>query len=748
MRSELAAITSLNTGEEGIIHAIEGGRSLKSRLAGMGIVHNAKIKVLRKSGGLVIVYVTDTRVILGSGEASKILVYKLPKTQDDAVQPKAARKIIVALAGQPNVGKSTVFNILTGLSQHVGNWPGKTVEKKEGAYISDDVEMQIIDLPGTYSLTAFSEEERIARDFIIDVAPDVIVLLVNASALERSLYLLSELLLLGPPVIVAVNMIDVADSQGIHIDINALEKSLGIPVIPMIANKNKGIRELVSKIISIWKGEVECNPVVPGVSEDHRSVIEKLMNLIREHLRSPFTVQWTATKLMEGDPEILKMVENLVPGDTWSEIKLLLVEHEDSLHAVVCGRYDWIEDVTRAAISRFKMGQVVMTDRIDHVLTRPVFGIPVLLGVFAVIFLLTYQIGFPMQRLLEGVISAFGGWADGALGAAQPWIRGILVDGVIGGVGSVLTFLPILIIFFTVLAILEDVGYMARAAFVMDRFMHLVGLHGKSFLPLCLGFGCNVPSVLGARIVDSRKERLLTIFLAPFVPCTARLAVLTFVSAAMFLENAAIVSWSLLTMNILVLGATGLIINKFVLKDEPTPFIMELPLYHKPDFRTIGIVVWSRTISFVKKAGTIILLVSVLVWIFSYFPYGDVENSLLAWGGRLLEPIGKPLGLDWKLITALITSIVAKENSIATLGVLYGVGDTGLLQVLPGVISNASALAFLVVLMLFIPCAATVVVMKQEMKSGKWFASSLLLMLSVSYVGGIIAYYFALWIGL
>ena len=382
------------------------------------------------------------------------------------------------------------------------------------------------------------------------------------------------------------------------------------------------------------------------------------------------------------------------------------------------------------------------------VMYPPVFGIPFLLAIFASVFFLTYQIGFPLQKWLEGGVTAFAGLMDQALGAVQPWIRGVLIDGVIGGVGSVLTFLPILIIFFAVMAVLEDVGYMARAAFVMDRFMHLVGLHGKSFLPLCLGFGCNVPSVLGARIVDSKKERLLTIFLTPFIPCTARLAVLTFVAGAMFLTAAALVSWSLLTLNILALGLTGILINRFVLTDEHMPFIMELPLYHKPDIRTIGMVVWTRTFAFVKKAGTVILAVSVLIWLLSYLPNGKVESSFLASIGRFLEPVGMPLGLDWKMITALVTSIAAKENAIATLGVLYGVGEKGLLHVLPGVVSHASALAFLVVLMLFIPCAATITVMKQEMGNWKWFAASLLLMLSVSYCGGILAYHVALWIGL
>jgi ferrous iron transport protein B len=748
MSAEIKPVTSMEVGEAGIIQSISGGKVLASRLAGMGIVYNTKLKVLRKSGGLMIVQVADTRVALGSGEAAKILVHKISSSNDEAERLKAGKKLLVALAGQPNVGKSTVFNILTGLSQHVGNWPGKTVEKKEGAHVADDIEMQIIDLPGTYSLTAFSEEERVARDFIISVCPDIIVLLVSAATLERSLYLLAELLLLGPPIVLALNMIDIAENQGIHIDAKKLQHSLGVPVVQMVANKNKGIKELVSTIVAFARGEVQYKPRIPEVSSDHRDIFDHLVELIKDHVQPPLPIQWIATKIMEGDPEILKMIEKLVPADLWVKVQHLLIKHEDAHHAVVGGRYDWIEDVTRAALARFRMGQVVMTDRIDHVLTRPAFGIPILLAVFAGVYILTYTLGIPLQKLIEAMTGSFARWIEEVIVTLSPWIRGILVNGIIGGVGSVLTLLPVLLIFFAFMAFLENVGYMARAAFVMDRFMHIVGLHGKSFLPMCLGFGCNVPSVMGARIVESKRERLLTIFLIPFIPCTSRLAVLTFVTAALFPGKAAIISWSLLAVNLAVLGVIGMLVNKFVLKDEPMPFIMELPLYHKPDFRTMGRVVWTRTIVFLKNAGTIILAVSMMVWLLSYLPYGEVGTSMLAWFGRFLEPVGNPIGLDWKMMTALITSILAKENAIATLGVLYGVGEQGLLQVLPNVVSNASALAFLVMLMLFIPCVATATVMKREMESWKWFLSSQLLMLVISYSGGIIAYRLALWMGL
>jgi len=674
------------------------------------------------------------------------MVYKIDSAAEICLPP-VEKGIFVALVGQPNVGKSTVFNILTGLSQHVGNWPGKTVEKKEGIHRADNVLIRIVDLPGTYSLTAFSEEERVARDFIIKEKPDLVVLVLNAAALERNLYLLSEVLLLNRPVIVALNMLDVASNQGIQIDTKALQDSLGIPVIPMVAKRNSGIKELVAQISSLALCDNKFHPQLPEVSFDHQQIYQKILEAVRPYIQEPYTPEWIAIKLMEGDPEVSKMVEGKAQKSAWDEIRNLLIKHEDALHAVVNGRYDWIEKMTRAAISRFKMGQVVLTDRIDHILTRPIFGIPVLLAVMAAVFSLTYSVGVPMQKWMDVLIHQFIQFCEPYITVLPAWLQGLLLNGVIGGAGSVLTFLPILLIFFTIMALLEDVGYMARAAFVMDRIMHLVGLHGKSFIPMCLGFGCNVPAVLGARIIETRKARMITLLLIPFVPCTARLAVLTLVSAAIFGTNAAYVSWSILSLNIVVLGLAGALVNK-TLWQQDAPFIMELPIYHSPDPRTIMMVVWSRTISFIRKAGTIILAVALLIWLLSYFPSGVVEESFLASLGKFLQPLGVPLGLDWKMITALLTGLVAKENVVATLGVLYSVGAEGLVNVLPTVMSHASAAAFLVVMMLFIPCAATIAVLKKEMNSNKWFYSTILMTLIVSYLGGIAAYSFVRWLGI
>jgi ferrous iron transport protein B len=633
------------------------------------------------------------------------------------------------------------------LSQHVGNWPGKTVEKKEGLYVSDGTRIKIVDLPGSYSLTAYSEEEKIARDFIINERPDAIVLIANASAVERSLYLLSEFLLLNVPVILALNMMDVAEQQGIRIDVGRLEKYLGVPVIAMVASKNKGIKVLISAIFALSRGEREYTPSIADVSEDHKEIFMELADILEPYIDPPYLTRWTITKIMEGDTDITEKMSRVVPAESWSRVQALLLQHEDSLLAVVRGRYDWIEGAVRSAISEFKRGQILFTDRLDHILTRPALGIPILLGVLALVFLITYGLGLPLQGFLESIMNSLATRIEPFLGQSF-WLRGIIVDGLLGGAGTVLTFLPVLVFFFTAMAFLEDVGYMARAAFVMDRFMHVIGLHGKSFLPFCLGFGCNVPAVMGARILESGRTRLLTIFLTPFVPCTAKLAAVTLVAAAVFGSKALLISWALVAGNILLLGFSGMIASRFIFKRKHMPFIMELPFYHKPNLKTIGVVVWKRITAFIKKAGTIIVLFSVLLWLFSHIPGGDIESSILGVIGRAIEPIGSPIGLDWKMIVALLAGVAAKENSIAALGVLYGVGEEGVRGVLPGVMSHASALSFLVILMLFIPCVATLVVMKQEMGGWRWFLSSFVFMVILSYLSGMVVYQLALVAGI
>jgi ferrous iron transport protein B len=657
--------------------------------------------------------------------------------------------IRVALAGQPNVGKSTVFNLLTGLSQHVGNWPGKTVEQKAGTCHYEDWVFEVVDLPGTYSLSANSPEELIAREYIIKEKPDVVVAVVNAATLERSLYLLAELLPLPVPVIVGLNMVDVAEQQGLEIETHVLEAALGVPVVPMVATKGQGIRELLARIQEVACDGTEYAPNAPDIRADHRDVLERIEALTGDHVPPEYPRSWVALKILEGDEQITEMMHTRLPQEAWEEVHGIIKQHEDACVAVASGRYAWIGRMIRAAVVRPRAGPITLTDRLDRWATHPLWGLLVLAGILALTFWLAYTIGSPLQELMDvHVVQALANLATSALARAPAWLVGLLVDGIINGVGSVFTFFPILLIFFAVLGILEDVGYMARAAYVMDRFMHLMGLHGKSFLPLFLGFGCNVPAVMGSRVIESERARLLTILVSPLVPCTARMAVIAFL-APVFFDAPTIISWGLLTMNLGVLVLSGLLINRVILKGEHVAFIMELPLYHFPNWRTIGLTVWQRLLSFLHRAGTIILTASLIIWALSTFPGGDIENSLLAAIGRLLEPVGRVMGLDWRIMVALLSSFIAKENAVATLSVLFGAGESGarLATVLRSTLTPAAALAFLVMQMLFIPCVATVGAIKQETNSWRWTVFSVVFLLLVSLAGGVATYQIASLLG-
>ncbi len=650
-------------------------------------------------------------------------------------------ELTVALAGQPNVGKSTVFNLLTGLSQHVGNWPGKTVERREGQVCHEGVTIRLVDLPGTYSLTANSPEEQIARDLIIRERPDVVAVVVDAARLERSLYLLAELLHLPVPVVLGLNMIDVAEQEGVHVEAHVLEAALGIPVVPMVASRNQGVHEFIDAVVALGRGGISYVPRRPEIRADHRAVMDDLLALIQEAVPAPYPREWVAMKLLEGDREITRMMAEHLPAERWAQVEAILRAHEDAVLAVAGGRYDWIGRMIRAAVVQPRAGRVTLTERLDRVATHPLGGLVVLAGVLALVFWLTYTVGTPLQDWLDGlIVGQLGGWVGHLLAGAPAWLSGLLVNGVIGGVGTMLTFLPILLIFFAVMGFLEDVGYMARAAYVMDRFMHLMGLHGKSFLPLFLGFGCNVPAVMGTRIIEERRARLLTILLAPLVPCTARMAVLAVLAPAFFGEKAFLVSLGLVSFSLIVLALSGILMNRLLFRNEQAAFIMELPLYHLPNIRTIGITIWQRLLSFLRKAGTVILAVSVAIWALATLPNGQIESSILAWIGRTLEPVGAWMGLDWRMLVALLSSFIAKENAVATLGVLYGSGEAGLAERLAATVPPASGLAFLAVTMLFIPCVATFAVMRQESRSWKWALLGMVLLLLFSFGAGVVVY--------
>ncbi len=657
---------------------------------------------------------------------------------------------LIVLAGQPNTGKSTLFNLLTGLNQHVGNWPGKTVERREGRFDLGGRGACLVDLPGTYSLTANSPEEVIAREFILRGQPSVVVAVVSAANLERTLYLLAELLALDVPLVVALNMMDVAAKDGVLVEPHVLEAALGLPVVPMTASKATGVRQLLEVVQDVLNGKRVSAPRQPEVRADHQAVLASLEKLVGLHVPAPYPRGWVALKLLEGDIEVASMMGAALPPDVRRSVEGVLRIHDDAFLAVASGRYEWIGRMVRAAVTRPRLGQIGLTERLDRWAAHPILGLLVLAGVLGLVFWLTFTLGSPIQRLLGGqIIAPLAGLASTALADAPFWVRGMVVDGLLGGVGSVLTFLPIMVIFFAAFALVEDVGYMARAAYVMDNLMHLMGLHGKSFLPLFLGYGCNVPAVMGTRVIDSWPARLQTILIAPLVPCTARLAVVAFIAPVFFGANAIWVSWGLVLFSALVLVVSGTLLNRTVLGGQRSAFIMEMPLYHVPNARTILLLVRQRSSAFVRKAGTSILAMSLLVWVLSTLPAGDLNTSYLARFGQLIEPLGRWMGLDWRLTAALITSFPAKENAIATLGVLFGSSSgVGLANTLAGSFSTASALSFLVVTMLFVPCMATVAVTRQETNSWRWTLFGMLLLLGISVASGAAVYHVAVLLGL
>jgi ferrous iron transport protein B len=648
----------------------------------------------------------------------------------------------IALVGQPNTGKSTVFNLLTGMNQHVGNWPGKTVEKKEGEFSYNGNMFRMIDLPGTYSMSANSAEELIARDYLIKKRPNLIIVLVNAATLERNLYLVAEVLALKLPVVIALNMMDVAGDEGKLIRPDVLESRLGVKVVPMVASKKKGLNELL-KVLDSGVGKESLRKVsAPQAGREHQSALCEIRRFISGIVPEPYSEDWVALKLLEGDKEIRGLMKSRLDS-RWRKLQEVLSQHKHAMKSIVDGRYKWINQVTKGVVDHSIEKVASITARWDKWATHPIIGFFLMIGILIAALALGMAISLPIAMgLLANGRHALEIWASGLMPVSIPWLAGF-VQGVIRGVGTVFALIPFLMAMFTVFYFLEDVGYMARIAYLMDRFLSRIGLHGKSFMPLLFSLPCNICGVVASRVVDTHRARLLTILLTPLVPCAAQIAITAYIAGMFFRPFVAItVVICLALLNVLVLGITGLLLDRTLFRSgERLGFIMELPLYHRPNFRIIWNQVWSRTREFIRKASSIIVGFTILIWWLAYFPTGNIDTSYLGQLSVWLTPVGNLMGLEWRMVTVLFASVVSKEAALATMGVIFSAESTAdLSEILCTVMTPPGAVAFLVAQMIFLPCVATMGVMCSESKSFKLALGMVVYMGFLSFALAIITY--------
>lgn len=625
----------------------------------------------------------------------------------------------IALVGSPNVGKSTIFNSLCGLSQHVGNWPGKTVEKKEGTTRCENRVIKLVDLPGTYSLSANSVEEQITRNYIVDEKPDLVINIVDASNLERNLLLTTELLELTPKVIVVLNMIDIANTEGYEIDVEKLEQHLGVKVVPLVATR-KGVMDVLSCHITSAVLGVDKKPSLV----DYQDLESKISLIIKEMgNHPPYPPRFAAVKALEEDEFVvnhLKAENTDLPKGYSEKIKQL--------------RHSFIHNLISEITIKRRESQSI-TDRIDRIALSPVWGVPILLTTLFSIFYLTFTISGIFQKPIEMLFSVSGNLLKNILSPLPSWVPSLIVDGILAGIGGVMAFLPLMTIFFILFSLLEDSGYLPRVAFILDRFMSLIGLQGKAFFSVLMGYGCNIAGIMATRILEREEDRVLSLLLNPIIPCSARLGVITLISSAFFGQKAALVVTLLIVLDLLLMGIIGFIFKNIFFKKGSSYFLMELPLYHVPHLKTIFLFSFDRIKTFIYRAGTIIVFLSVIVWILSSFPTNTpLAETYLGRLGSIFMPVTRLMGFNQELTTSLLTGIVAKESVISTLAVLYGTGEETLMNVLLSKISPLTAFVYLIVTMLYVPCVATIATIYRETGSYRWtvLAISYNLVLSTS----------------
>jgi len=678
------------------------------------------------------------------------------------------KKITIALAGNPNSGKTTIFNNLTGMHQHVGNYPGVTVEKIEGALNYKEYEINIVDLPGTYSLSAYTMDEIITRNFLLEKKIDVVIDIIDTSNLERNLYLATQLMELGIPLILAFNMYDLAKKGNFSIDKNKLSELLGMPIVFTIAPKQKGMNELLDNVIDLIEGKIKFNKITVSYGREIDEEIEKINNILRKDasLIEKYPIQWLAIKLLEGDKKVFEEIKSIAQfhelfAQVQASIQHLQGIFGDAPEAVIADRrYGFISGACSEALKKTYEVRHTISDKIDKVLVNKILGLPILFTLMWLVFKATFAISAPFMAVIEKAQGYLSNLVSGFFSQGSV-IQSLVTDGIIGGVGSVLVFVPIIFMLFLAMALLEDSGYMARAAFIMDNFMHKIGLHGRSFIPMLLGFSCNVPAIIATRTIEDKRDRFVTILVNPFMSCGARLPIYTLLIGAFFSQKmAGNVLFSIYILGIAVAAIMAKIFRKHVFKGEATAFVMELPPYRIPTIKGLLTHTWERGSVYLKKAGTVIVLASIVVWFLSSFPRAPMQNqtvaenlekSYIAKAGKAVAPVFKPLGFgDWKIATGLIGGVFAKEIVVSTLGTLYSTEENsrGLRSALRDakrtdgnkLFTPLVAYSMMIFVLLYIPCMATIAIIKRETKSWFWAGFAAVYTTAVAWLVSFIIY--------
>ena len=768
-------LSELQTGEKAVIVRIHGYGPFRKRLIEMGFIQGKEVTVVLNAPLKdpieyeIIGYKISLRreeaeqiEVVNEAEAREALVSDehlqgLPEDMEERERLDMALKhlaeernhvIRVALVGNPNCGKTSLFNIASGSHEHVGNYSGVTVDAKEGHFKHKGYDITLVDLPGTYSLSAYSPEELYVRKNLIDAMPDVVVNVVDASNIERNLYLTTQLIDMNLRTVMALNMYDELKSKGDRLDTRQLGYLLGVPVCPTVSRSGEGIPELFDTVIKVYE---QSDPKLSRhIHINHGREIEKSIDRVKdliaenESIRSRYSTRYLSIKYLETDKDIEKVVgslpnaEKIAAARTEEEARIQGLLHENLESAIVDAKYAFIQGALAETYERYQEERPrrTFTDRIDAVVTSKWLAFPIFILLLWFIFWATFTIGqYPMDW-----IDALMGWLGEKVGGLMQdgWVKDLVVDGVIAGVGSVLVFLPNILILYFFISLMEDSGYMARAAFIVDKLMHRIGLHGKSFIPMVMGFGCNVPAIMATRSIESRKSRLVTIAIIPFMACAGRLPIFVLLAGAFFPQSAATALLGMYLLGVVMAILSALLLSRFV-KDDDLPFVMELPPYRIPTGKSIWRHTWEKGRQYLEKMATTILLFSVVIWFLGYFPRNNEladaraqqENSYIGRIGKAIAPAMDPLGFDWRMDVGLLAGVGAKELVVSTMGVMYAQGeedidtdalskDTQLQAALKGSVSTAAALAFMVFVLLYFPCIATFVATKNETGSWRW----------------------------